>query len=599
MGRLFRWLGLPEKDRFNPASRFVCIDFLAPELSTFLQLLRNPTTVFFKFPCSGSFVRDSGFEAEKSMSNIAGYEFFWAARQHRERVAVVFGARTQTFREVNERGNRLANALIGLGVRKGERVAVLFNNSPESLDTVVGLAKGGFVYVALNARHTAQEHQAILNDAGAVALIAGPEFEATVLEAAHGVKSLRNVIGHEWNGAARTDYDELLSGASSEEPRVEIGLEEPIRIMYTSGTTGKPKGIVYRGSNARARAENFFSALEYRLGVEDAMVHVGPLTHAAGNYFVPYFVRGARNIVLPRFDPDLLQETIHRERPTHLLLVPTMLIRLLEHLKPEQYDLSSITRINYGTAPMPVDVLRRAVAVFGPVFRGHYGLSEAPQPITVLYPHEHQPDGNELEAGRLASCGRAVKGITLSIQDAEGRELPQGEVGEITIKADGVADIRFWNNPELEKTYLRNGYLLTGDLGRLDEAGYLFIVGRKKDLIITGGFNVYSREVEEALFQHPSVLEAVVFGVPDPEWGESVCACVVPNANGSLTGEAVIEHCKATIAGYKKPRYVEIMTELPKNNSGKVDKNAIRDWFMRERLHKSLEETGGVVASYE
>jgi len=328
------------------------------------------------------------------------------------------------------------------------------------------------------------------------------------------------------------------------------------------------------------------------------MIHVGPLTHAAANYMIPYYLRGARSIVLPHFDPVLLQETIHRERVNHLLLLPTMTIRLMDELQPDRFDLSCVTRINYGTAPMPVPVLKKAIAFFGPVFRGHYGLAEAVQPQTVLYPWEHVLEGSPEEVARLASCGRPIMGVDIRIRDGAGAELPAGEIGEITIALGSNAITHYWRRPEATAEAVRDGWLYTGDLGRMDADGYLFIVGRKKDMIITGSYNVYAHEVEDALFQHPGILDAAVLGVPDKEWGESICAYVVPRGGATLSADEVVAHCRRLIAGYKKPRFVEFIDEIPKNNNGKVDKNKLRERFLATHDQRGWEGDRTVLAEY-
>lgn len=491
---------------------------------------------------------------------IAGYEYDWAAVQFRDLPALIFGDAVFTYAQIDARANRLAHALIGLGLEPGARVAVLLNNSVESLETVIGVAKAGLVFVALNARHAGPEHAAILADCGASAVIAGPEFAAL----APVLATAGPLIGLGW-GELR--YDELLAAQPDHPPRTEVDEDALVRIAYTSGTTGQPKGIAYSFRRLKARYDNFFAALEYRLGPQDSMIHVGPLTHAAGNYLLPYYLRGARNVILPRFDPDLVLRTVAAERITHLFLVPTMLIRLLDHLDTgAAYDLSSLSVINYGTAPTPVPVIRRALDRFGPILRQHFGMSECPQPLTLLYPADH------LHTDRLASCGRPTLNLRIEVHGADGRSLPPGEVGEIAIAATGVADVDYWRRPDLKAEAVRDGWLMTGDLGRFDADGFLFIVGRNKEMIISGGFNVYAREVEDALFRLPGVADAAVFGVPDPEWGEVVVAALVPRPGAAPDLAPLAE----MIAGYKKPRRVLTLAELPRNLAGKVDKGALR-----------------------
>jgi acyl-CoA synthetase (AMP-forming)/AMP-acid ligase II len=510
------------------------------------------------------------------MTITAGHEFTWATRQFGDREAVVLEGQSLSFTEVNKRANRLANALINLGLDNNHRVAVLLNNCFESLDTVIGVAKAGVTYVALNARYPAAEQHRILKDANPTIVIGGPEFEDVLSQAVVGLDGIKFVFGIGWTHGGAQNYFDLVAGSSDEEPNVQIEMNDLMRLHYTSGTTGQPKGITISYQRYYDRQNNFFAALEYGVGIDDSMIHVGPLTHAAGNYLVPYFLRGARNIIMARFDPVEMQSIIERERVTSLLLVPTMLIRLLDELDPDKYDLSSIHRINYGTAPMPVEVLKRGIKAFGAVFREHYGLSECPQPATLLYPHEHVLDGPEDVVRRLASCGRPTLNVNIEIRDTDGDALPAGEVGEICIEAVGAADVGYWNSPGMYEENVRQGWFHSGDLGYMDDEGYLFIVGRSKDMIISGGFNVYSREVEEALFEHGDIMEAAVVGLPDAEWGEIVCAFVVCREGSEMDAGSIIEHCRELIAGYKRPRAVEFVDALPRNNTGKVDKTEMR-----------------------
>jgi acyl-CoA synthetase (AMP-forming)/AMP-acid ligase II len=495
---------------------------------------------------------------------IAGYEYDWAAVQFRDQPALIFGDTVHTYAQVDGRANQLAHGLIGLGLQRGARVAVLLNNSVESLETVVGVAKAGLVFVALNARHAGPEHAEILADCDAEAIIAGPEFEALApVLSANG-----QLIGLGWGDLT---YENLLSAQPDHPPRLLIDEDALVRIAYTSGTTGRPKGIAYSIRRLKARYDNFFAALEYRLGPKDSMIHVGPLTHAAGNYLLPYYLRGARNVILPRFDPELVLRTVEAERITHLFLVPTMLIRLLDHLDTgTSYDLSSLCVINYGTAPTPVPVIQRALARFGPILRQHFGMSECPQPLTLLYPDDH------LIPEKLASCGRPTLNLRIEIKGQDGQRLGPDEVGEIAIAAHGVADVAYWQRPDLLAEAVKDGWLMTGDLGRIDHDGFLFIVGRNKEMIISGGFNVYSREVEDALFRVNGVADAAVFGLQDDQWGEIVAAAIVLQPGQIPDAATVTAGLNDLIAGYKKPREIFFLRELPRNLAGKVDKGALK-----------------------
>jgi acyl-CoA synthetase (AMP-forming)/AMP-acid ligase II len=517
------------------------------------------------------------------MSHLAGYEITWAARQHSVLPALRFGDQHRSFIQVNAQANRLANAFRGrLGLRTNDLVAVLIPNSFSLVETVFGIQKAGLGYVALNARHAVPEHAQILADCRPGAVV----VDASLLETARSALRLSGlnsrIISIGASAHDSLDYDDLLLSSDDSEPEIEVDAEDILRIQYTSGTTGKPKGVVHSQAVHYARLNAFFTALEYELRPGQSMAHVGPLTHAAGNYLCPYFIRGALNILCPRFDPEALLDLIAAQKVTHLLLVPTMISRLLEAAQRRSVDLSSLSRINYGTAPMPVEILRKAVALFGPIFRQHYGMTEAAQPLTVLYPSEHTLTGSTEDVARLGSAGKPTLTTRIVLRDQTGAPVPPGSIGEITIKAEGVAAIRYWNNPDEDRRAIRDGWLYTGDLGRFDSAGYLYIVGRNKDMIISGGFNIYAREVEEALLAHPAVLEASVFGVPDLEWGEIVHAWIARRQGSNLAAEQLIDHCRSLIAGYKLPRRIHVMDELPKNSAGKLDKRAMRAATIRE-----------------
>ncbi len=506
---------------------------------------------------------------------IAGRLISWAAAQHGTRPSLVFRDRSYDHLEVESRSNRFAQALIALGLQPGERLAVLLENSVESLDSLFGAEKAALTCVALNARHTLVEHLDILADAQAHAVLVGPQFgdlaQAFAAAAGSQLPDLRCVLGLGLQAPQVTDFNAAIAAAPAHAPAIDIGPEHLMRIAYTSGTTGKPKGVAYSLERWQARLVNHFLAMEYGLSVDDAMLHVGPLTHAAGVYLFPCFLRGARNVIQDRFDPASLLAAIERERITHLMLVPTMMSRLVEAIEGgAKADLSSLKRIHYGTAPTPVSLIRRAQKVFGPILRQQYGMTEAVQPLTVLYPHEHLGDSEDGADDPIGSCGRPSANVRIVLRDAQGRELPPGEVGEVTIAHEGAAKVQLWRRPALMAEAVRDGWYYSGDLGRFDSHGFLHIVGRNKDMIISGGFNVYAREVEDALDSHPAVLESAVLGLPDAEWGEIVAAVVVLRQGSGADAQALQTHCSARIAGYKKPRRVVFVEALPRNLAGKV-----------------------------
>jgi acyl-CoA synthetase (AMP-forming)/AMP-acid ligase II len=519
-----------------------------------------------------------------SSERIAGHALSWAAAQFRDRPAVVFRDRSFSYTQIERRSNQLANALLGVGVVPGERLAVLLNNSVESIESQFGAEKAAQGYVALNARHTLREQAGILNDAGVSVLIVGAAFRELALQVQPLVPSLRHLIGVGWHDTGVLDYEALLVRASDQPPCLKVSADLLLRIAYTSGTTGQPKGVAYTIERWEARLANHFSAMEYALGIDDAMLHVGPLTHAAGVHLLPCYLRGARNIVADKFDAEQVLAQIASDRISQLMVVPTMLSRLLEALAANPAaDVSALRRVHYGTAPTPTPMVHEALQRLGPILRQQYGMTEAVQPLCVLYPHEHLQDGQP--SPRITSCGRPTMNVDIAVRDSAGNPVSPGEVGEIAIAHRGIGEVAFWNRPDLEREAIRDGWYYSGDLGRFDDEGFLYIVGRNKDMMISGGFNVYAREVEDAVHAHPAVAEVAVLGLPDAEWGEVIAAFVVRRPGESVDADALGRHCGELIAGYKKPRVIEFVDALPRNNAGKVTKNDLRDAYLARQAN--------------
>jgi acyl-CoA synthetase (AMP-forming)/AMP-acid ligase II len=352
-------------------------------------------------------------------------------------------------------------------------------------------------------------------------------------------------------------------------------------LFYTSGTTGKPKGAMLTHGNLTFMAVGWVADLMH-LEPEDIGLHAAPLTHGAGFHSIALALKSAPQVILPRFDPEGFCAAVERHRVTNTWLVPTQIKMLLNYEKLEQWNLSSLKWVVYGGAPMYVEDLKEAIRRIGRVFVQLYGQGETPMTGTYLRPQDHVLEGPE--SRRLASCGHVRSGIELRIVDEHDQEVPRGQAGEICVRGPSVMK-GYWNRLEATADALRNGWLHTGDIAAMDEHGYVYILDRTKDMIISGGSNIFPREVEEVLLQHPATSEVCVIGVPDELWGEIVKAVVVLKPGMTATAKEIIAFAAAHIADYKKPKSVEFVTEIPKNAYGKVLKRELRDryWTDQER----------------
>lgn len=499
----------------------------------------------------------------------------WPVQHYPDHVAVVSGGQRLTFREMEGGINRLAWGLCGLGLAPAARVAVLMGNSPSFQQVVFAVGRAGLALVALNMRQSAAEHARILEDADVEALI----FDRRFAELVQAMRQLAPPLGRCFVAGGEVLGAEPLGGLSAGRPaappEVEVGEEDLARIHYTSGTSGRPKGIAITHGQNYHRLTHVLINLDQPLGPETRNLNVGPLTHAAGLMFTVYYIRGATNVILERFDAEAALRAIEAERITDVLLVPTMLGALLRHPAIDRHDTRSLRRIWYGTAPMPVGLLREGLRRFGPVFRQNYGMSEASQPLTILGPEDHVVEGPETIVRRLRSAGRPALGMDLKVVDEAFEPVPPGQVGEIVYRSRHMFQ-GYWKQPEETARAFRDGWFLTGDLATVDEEGYVYIVGRKDDLIISGGFNIQPREVEEVILRHPAVAEVAVVGVPDARWGEAVKAVCVLKPGMQAGPDEILAVCRRDLAGYKKPRIVEVVAELPKNAAGKVERKRLR-----------------------
>ena len=510
-----------------------------------------------------------------------------AARHHPDRAAIVWhdGKERRTYREVEDRASALAAGLVEeLKVLPGDRVAVMMSNSPELLETLFAVWKAGATISPLNARLTRDEVQYQVTDSEAKVFIVGSEFTETAL-------GLRDELGVEafvLESEAMAAQDGLVGlgalrdrHAGERPPDPGTDDSDVAWLAYTSGTTGRPKGAMLSHGCLTFVAVSWLADLQ-RLEPEDVALVAAPLTHGAGIMALAFVMKAATQVLAHGFDPARILATIAEEKVTHTWMVPTQIRMILDSPALPTTDLSSLKTIVYGGAPMYVEDLKEAIRRIGPIFVQLFAQTESPMTGTYMRAQDHVLDGPGSE--RLASCGHARSGMEVAILDEDDRRLPAGETGEICIRGPALMN-GYWNRPEASAETLRNGWLHTGDIGRMDEAGYVFILDRTKDMVISGGLNVYPREIEEVLLRHPAISQAAVIGVPDPKWGEAVKAVVVADGSG-LSESDVIAFAADHLAGYKKPKSVDFVDDLPKTTYGKVDKKAIRApyWTGRDRM---------------
>lgn len=502
------------------------------------------------------------------------------ARRLPSQHALVQGAEAITYQEFHERALAIGGNLLARGLSRGDRVAFCLANSPRILEVVYGCFAAGLIVVPINARLHPREMGYIVNNSEAKIFIHGPEYQDGLTEHRDAFAILQERICTS-SVAGATDYRELLAPAARLEEPVAVDAAEPCWLFYTSGTTGRPKGAIWTHRMIRVVVMNYLADI-YNIQPGEVVIHAAPLSHGSGIVALPAIARGATNIILDTksFEPKALFALIERTRASHIaFLAPTQVVKMLEEFKPGEFDLSSLRAICYGGAPIYVEHLRSAMQAFGPVFAQIYGQGEAPITITGLSAAEH---ARLLAAGdpRIGSAGTIRTDVEARCVDEHDHEVPPGVPGEIVVRGDIVTP-GYWNEPAATAEALRNGWLHTGDIGQFDERGYLFLLDRAKDMIITGGNNVYPREVEEIIVQHPAVANVVVVGIPHEYWGEAVHAVVLLHPGSAITAEEIIRHCGNSLAGYKKPKTVEFVAELPVSGYGKVLRREVRERYWK------------------
>jgi long-chain acyl-CoA synthetase len=496
------------------------------------------------------------------------------ATVHPDKVAIVFERTRLTFREMNERVNRFANALIGIGCKKGDRLVILSENTHKYMEVYFAAAKAGMSVTPLNFRLSDTELTHIANDSEAVVFIMGDGYEECSQAMRDDLKHIRHWIALDGRAKRYLFYEDLIKDAAPTEPEVQVDEDDMMILMYTGGTTGLPKGVMLSHRNLLSAMYGLIIA--YSLTRHDIECFILPLFHVSFWPVLCVLMVGGTVVIVRR--PDL-QETlkeIQNEKCTHIVLVPTLLVWILDLPNLDEYDLSSLRVITYAGSPMAPEVLKRCISKFGNIFGQGYGLTEAGPLATTLYPEDHAFEGPK--ADLLKSVGKEGATTEVRVLDENDRPAKPGQVGEISVRGKNVM-MGYWKNPELSAEVLRGGWLHTGDLGYVDDEGYIYLVDRKADMIVTGGENVYPKETEDVLYENPAVQECAVVSAPDEKWGERVQAVVVLKEGYTITEEELKQHCKKRLAGYKCPKKIEFWNQLPKTPIGKIMRKEVKKHF--------------------
>lgn len=495
------------------------------------------------------------------------------ADKYTSKIFLFFKELTLTYRRLDEITNNLSNGLRGLGIKKGGSVCILLPNSPEFLYTFFGIMKAGGVAVPINFNLKSEEIKYIINNSEATVIVTSPAYLDTIEGIRKECSLLKEVIA-----AGEADLKGAIPLArlltlSSGAIDVDIKEDDPASIIYTSGTTGRPKGVVLSHKNYLFDTEKFVQAT--RMAGEDRFLCILPLFHVNGQVVTtlsPIYA-GASMVLMERFSPTEFFPALSKYRPTAFSAVPTIYAILLNHPVAEGADLSGLKFCICGAAPMPVEIFQRFEERFNTYILEGYGLSEGTCVSSI------NPLGGKRKIG---SIGISLPDQEMRIFDDNDNELPPGKIGEIVINGENVM-ARYFKNPEATNDAIRGGWLHTGDLGYMDNEGYFFIVGRKKEMIIRGGENIYPKEIEDILYRHPDVMEAAVVGLPDKIWGEEVCAFIVPKEGRTIFHDELIDFCKEQLADFKCPRRVIFMDSLPKTATGKIQKTRLKEEYKERK----------------
>jgi acyl-CoA synthetase (AMP-forming)/AMP-acid ligase II len=484
------------------------------------------------------------------------------------------GSGSRTYAELYERAMRLANALLGIASR-GDRIAILSENNPEYVEAYYGVPAVGMALTMLNYRLHPKEWVWILNNSGARVVLVEQRYLEALTDHRADLETVEHIIVIGESRPGVRSYEDLVAEGQPTEPEVRVTDDEVAWILYTSGTTGFPKGaqLTHRNINTAM----IQSVLAYEPTQDTSFLNAMPLCHVAGYLTPVHQFNGGSVLMMSGWDPEQWMRLVQEHRVTSGGFAPTMMSMLLAHPKIDEYDLSSLEWMGYGASKIPADVLRRTIERFGPIVYAGMGMTELGGNMLTLDKEAHIRAANG-ELHLLDAVGKPMALVDVRVVRPDGEDCEIGEIGEIVVQGDQVT-VGYYGNPKATEEAWAGGWFHTGDLARKDEEGFLYIVDRAKDMIISGGENVYSSEVENALYEHPAVAEAAVIGLPDPVWGEKVAAVVVRREGQEVSADDIVAQCRSRLASYKQPREVFFADALPKTVSGKIRKNDLRDRF--------------------
>lgn len=499
-----------------------------------------------------------------------------------DRVCLTDEVRSRSFREVATLTHRIGNGLIANSLKPQAVAAALSPNDIDAFACILGILRAGCAWMPLNARNAIDDNIYILDSNGCEWLFYHSSFAREIERIRGAVPSIKGYVCVDRSNGSDPSLPEWLAHHAAPAPYVPAGPHDIASIWPSGGTTGRSKGVMLTHLNFATMIANFCSSMPY--GEPPVHLVAAPMTHAAGCVAFPLLAMGATQVVIPKADPLEIMRCIETHRVTTLFLPPTAIYSLLAHPRVREFDYSSLRHFIYAAAPMSADKLKEALAVFGPVMAQTFGQAESPMLCTFLSPEEHLVVGDPSREKRLMSCGRPTIFTQVEVMDDEGNILPPNEKGEIVTRGNLVMK-GYYKNPSATAEASRFGWHHTGDIGLKDEDGYLYIVDRKRDMIISGGFNLYPSEIEQVIWAHPAVQDCAVVGVPDDKWGEAVKAVIELKPGMAAAPEEIMAFCRERLGGMKTPKSVDIWPQLPRSPVGKVLKRTIREnfWMGRER----------------